>query len=95
MKAKTFVVKGKAETFPPPAGWVFVRVPKKLTEPLKPKKRTGWGLIPIEAEVGKTSWQTSLLPMGKGKYFIALKAKVRKTEDIRIGDTVTVAFRLA
>jgi hypothetical protein len=47
--------------------------------------------IPITATLGTTTWKTSLLP-GKGIYFIALKAGVRKKEKVGHGDKVTISF---
>lgn len=85
-------MKGEVELFPQQGGWHYVRVPKSITEDLK--DLADRGLIAITARVGKTSWQTSLLPMGDGTHFIALSAKVRKAQNISLGDSVEVAFRL-
>lgn len=51
------------------------------------------GLIAINATVGNTSWDTSLLPMGDGTHFIALNAKVRASEKIKLGDKIEILFR--
>ncbi len=85
-------VKGKVEIFPQLGGWVFVRVPKKYTEMTRHWAERG--LVAITATVGKSSWNTSLLPMGDGTHFIALNAKVRKTQGIKVGDAVTIRFHL-
>ncbi len=90
MANKVFTIRGTVEIFPQQGGWVFIRVPKKYSEMAKEVK---WGLVPITAQIGKTSWDTSLLPMGDGTHFIALNAKVRKKEDIAVGDRVRVSFR--
>ena len=92
MNKKAFIVKAMVEIFPQKDGWVFVRVPKKYTEMTKGIAERG--LVAITARVGKTAWDTSLLPMGDGTLFIALNAKVRKAEDIKIEDTIAVHFRL-
>ncbi|MFN0116865.1 MAG: DUF1905 domain-containing protein [Elusimicrobiota bacterium] len=52
------------------------------------------GLIPIFITLGKSIWKSSLLPMGDGTHFIALPAKVRKAEDIKIGKRVKLSFVL-
>ena len=52
------------------------------------------GLVPIIARIGNTEWETSILPMGDGTQFIALNAKVRKSENITLGDKVRIFFRL-
>jgi hypothetical protein len=82
--------KGLVELFPQKGGWVFVRIPIELTEPLK--KFANRGIIPIKAKVGKTSWRTSLMPMGDGTHFIALKKEIRKNEEIEVGDLVEISF---
>ncbi len=87
-----FEIEGKAELFPQKGGWVYVRVPIGITEKLL--HRAQRGLIPIRASVGSSSWDTSLLPMGDGTHFIALNAKVRKKEDIEVGNNVSVSFQL-
>lgn len=88
-------VKGKVKVFSGQAAWFYVTVPRKHTDKLKGKvKTTAWGFIPIEVTVGKTKWNTSLLPMGDGSFFIALKAQVRKKEDISLGDTLKITYTL-
>lgn len=87
-----FEIEGKVELFPQKGGWVYVRVPIGITEKLL--HRAQRGLIPIRASVGSSSWDTSLLPMGDGTHFIALNAKVRKKEDIEVGNNVSVSFQL-
>ncbi|WP_406658050.1 DUF1905 domain-containing protein [Methanolobus sp. ZRKC2] len=87
-----YQTKGEVEIFPQKGGWVYVRVPVSITEQLL--YRAQRGLIPIRATVGNTSWDTSLMPMGDGTHFIALNAKVRKKEDIEVGNDITVTFQL-
>jgi len=73
-------------------GWHFVSVPIEISEPLK--VFADRGLIAVTAMVGSSSWPTSLLPMGDGTHFIALAAKIRKQEDIKLGDVVEMSFEL-
>lgn len=40
--------------------------------------------------MGGTRWRASLLPKGDGTKFLALKAEVRKAENLEEGDEVTV-----
>ncbi len=89
---KTFTLTETVEVFPQKGGWHFVRAPKKITE--QTKTLADRGLIAIVAMIGKSSWNTSLLPYGDGTHFIALPAKVRKAEDIHSGDTISVSFQL-
>lgn len=54
----------------------------------------GWGAIPVEARIGETTWETSLLPKDGG-YVLPLKAAVRRAEGIDLGDDVAVTLRVA
>jgi hypothetical protein len=49
----------------------------------------GWGMIPVEVQIGSTRWTTSLFPKNGG-YVVPLKDRVRNAETIVVGDTVTV-----
>ena len=49
----------------------------------------GWGVIPVSARLGGTSWQTSLFPKD-GRYLVPLKDAVRRAEGVSLGDVVTV-----
>jgi hypothetical protein len=86
--ANTF--KAKMELFERDKGWYYVSVPTDLSKPLE--HLADRGLIAITATVGKTSWPTSLLPMGDGTHFIALPAKVRLKEKLMSSDAVDVSF---
>ena len=90
--AERFVVQGKVEIFPQKGGWTYLALPDKYTE--MTKELADRGLIAIMATVGKTSWNTSMLPMGDGTHFLALNKKVRRAENIRVGNTITASFVL-
>ena len=49
----------------------------------------GWGMIPVTAQIGGTGWKTSLFPKD-GRYLVPVKAGVRKSEGLEVGDTVKV-----
>ena len=84
----TFV--GKVELFEREKGWYYVSVPADFSKPLEYLEDRG--LIAVTAKVGKSSWPTSLLPMGDGTHFIALPAKVRQKEGLSLGSTVEISF---
>ena len=88
-----FTFKGTTQKFLGSGGWVYVAVPKKYTIELK-KRRRAWGMYPITAHVGKTSWKTKLMMKKGGDFFVALKAAVRSKEKTVVGDRVTVSFKL-
>ena len=73
-------------------GWYYVSVPTELSKPLE--HFADRGLIAVSASVGKTSWSTSLLPIGDGTHFIALPAKVRSKEKITLGAEISVSFTM-
>jgi hypothetical protein len=53
----------------------------------------GWGMIPVDVQIGKTRWTTSLFPKD-GRYIVPIKASVRKAENLEEGDTVTVRLEV-
>ncbi len=73
-------------------GWYYVSVPPELSKPLEPLAERG--LIAVTAKIGNSSWPTSLLPMGDGTHFIALPAKVRAKEGLKLGAKAEVSFEL-
>lgn len=81
------------QKFPGPGGWVYAAVPKKNTGFLQKQRRT-WGMFPITAHTGDTSWKTKLMMKKGGDFFVAFKSPIRKKEKIKVGDTVTVCFKL-
>jgi hypothetical protein len=73
-------------------GWHYVAVPRELSEPLQ--RFADRGLIAATATVGKSTWPTSLLPMGDGSHFIALPAKIRAKEKLTRGESIEISFEL-
>ena len=53
----------------------------------------GWGVIPITGKVGKTEFTTSLIPKD-GRYLVPIKDAVRLSEEIELGEIVTIQFNL-
>ncbi|WP_250008630.1 DUF1905 domain-containing protein [Actinoplanes sp. M2I2] len=75
-----------------PAPWHFVTVPDEECGALESASSLvsyGWGMIPVTAHIGGTSWTTSLWPKD-GRYIVPIKTAVRRGEDLDVGDTVTV-----
>ncbi len=81
------------QKFPGSGGWVYVAVPKKFTKELKQRRRA-WGMYPITACVGHTTWKTKLMMKKGGDFFVALKATIRNREKITVGNRVFVSFEL-
>jgi hypothetical protein len=79
-----------------PAPWYFVTVPAKQSRELKAVLRLvtyGWGMIPVDVRIGKTTWKTSLWPKD-GRYIVPIKASVRKARHLEEGDKVTVRLEV-
>jgi hypothetical protein len=79
-----------------PAPWFFVTVPEKQSSDLKEISgfvTYGWGVIPVQVRIGKTDWQTSLIPKD-GRYLVPVKASVRKAENLEEGDKVTIRLEV-
>ena len=79
-----------------PAPFYFVPVPEDEGDIIKDASKLvtySWGMIPVEAHIGKTVWKTSLFPKA-GRYLVPLKNSVRKTEGLEEGDTVAVKLEV-
>ena len=87
------IFKGIVQKFPGSGGWAYVSVPTKYTKELRARRHT-WGMYPITAYVGETSWKTKLMMKKGGDFFVALKTTIRNKEKIAIGDWAAVSFTL-
>ncbi len=79
-----------------PAPWYFVTVPKEQSQDLKALSgfvTYGWGVIPVDVQIGKTLWKTSLFPKDD-LYIVPIKASVRKAEKLEEGDEVTIRLEV-
>jgi Domain of unknown function (DUF1905) len=75
-----------------PAPWHYVTIPEEecgALEAVSGLVSYGWGVIPVRAKIGRTTWSTSLFPKD-GRYLVPVKAAVRDAEGIELGDVVTV-----
>jgi hypothetical protein len=75
-----------------PAPWHFVTVPDDQCGEIDAVSQFvtyGWGMIPVTARIGGTTWTTSLWPKD-GAYIVPVKTRVRDKENLDVGDAVTV-----
>ncbi len=87
-----FEFSGKIFFWRGPAPFFFVAMPDEDSRDLKAISGAvtyGWGVIPVDVQIGNTTFKTSLFPKD-GRYLVPIKDKVRKAENIDEGDTVTV-----
>ena len=79
-----------------PSPFHFLTVPETESSKIKEVSNLvtyGWGVIPVNAQIGKTEWTTSLIPKD-GRYLVPLKNAVRFSEGLEIGDVVEVQLLL-
>ena len=80
------------------AGWHFAGVPKKESAEIKENFSTisrGWGSLPVQVTIGKTTWDTSIFPDRKsGTYLLPLKSQIRKKEDIMNKDKILLTIKI-
>ncbi|EKD58236.1 MAG: hypothetical protein ACD_56C00167G0004 [uncultured bacterium] len=84
LKRKVILYEGKSRV------WHMIFLPKGLSRDLKKffaEMTGGFGSLPVEVTIGKTTWKTSIFPENKkGAFLLLLKAEVRKKENIKAGD---------
>ena len=79
-----------------PSPYHFVTVPEDACAALQavsPAVSYGWGMIPVRARVGRTSWTTSLFPKD-GAYIVPIRDAVRRAEDLEVGQQVALVLRV-
>ena len=75
-----------------PAPFHFVAVPEAQSAAIEASSALtsyGWGCIPVEAQVGETTFTTSLFPKD-GAYLVPIKVAVRRAEGLELGDVIDV-----
>jgi hypothetical protein len=79
-----------------PSPYHFLTIPEKQSAELKEIVHLvtyGWGMIPVQARIGGTSFTTSLFHK-EGFYVLPLKDSVRKAEGLAEGDHVTARIEV-
>jgi hypothetical protein len=80
-----------------PSPFHFITVPDEECGALEAASSLvtyGWGMIPVEAQIGETEFKTALFPKD-GRYLVPVKDKVRKAEGLELGDMITVRLAVA
>jgi hypothetical protein len=80
-----------------PSPFHFITVTEPECEMLRaeaPGVSYGWGMIPVEAQIGTTRWRTSLYPKDGG-YVLPVKDAVRKAEGLDRGSSPQVRLDVA
>ncbi len=79
-----------------PAPFYYVVIPDKVCEEIKAAAKQlsyGWGVIPVTAVIGKTTFTTSLFPKNSG-YLLPVKNAVRLPEKLELDAQVKVKLSL-
>lgn len=98
MTGKKYNITAKVWLYSGMSAWHFITLPKDTSNEIKELfggLKRGWGSLPVEVTIGKTTWRTSIFPDKKrGAYLFPLKAQVRKKENIAEGDVVTLHLEI-
>jgi hypothetical protein len=79
-----------------PSPYHFLTIPEAQSSELKEIVRLvtyGWGMIPVQAQIGSTRFTTSLFHKD-GLYVLPIKASVRRAEDVEEGDHVSARIEV-
>jgi hypothetical protein len=79
-----------------PSPYHFITVPEDVCSGLRAVSGVvsyGWGMIPVNVRIGKSSFETSLFPKDGG-YVLPVKDAVRKGEGLADGDAVSVEMSI-
>jgi hypothetical protein len=91
-----FGFQGRVWEWRGPAPYHFVSIPAEhadLVNDLAPGVTYGWGMVPAEVRLGRTSWRTSLFPKDGG-YVLPLRDSVRSREQVELGDLVSIRLTI-
>jgi hypothetical protein len=79
-----------------PSPYYFITVPAEESDHLHAISAAvtyGWGMIPVQARIGRSAWPTSLFPKDGG-YIVPVKAAIRQKEKLKEGDVVVVGLEV-
>ena len=77
--------------------WFFVSVPEDMSDEISARSEGltgGFNSVPVQVQVGVTTWRTSIFPGGEGRYWLPMKKAVRVAEGIERDSTVDVTIEL-
>ncbi|MEI2778397.1 MAG: DUF1905 domain-containing protein [Tetrasphaera sp.] len=79
---------------PAPHLFVVMSAADSTTLREQPELSYGWGCIPATVTVGGTRFTTALMPR-QGRYLVPLKVRVRRAEDLDLGDVIELTVHVA
>ncbi len=91
----SFKVSGSVKRFPGKYGWHYITLDDDLSRDFRGIVKENWpSLLGATFTINKTTWKSSIMPIKDGPLFIALPVKIRKAENIKEGQTITVHFKI-
>ena len=96
---KVYKLRSKVVVWPGEQGaWHMMHVDAKKSAEMRKAHgmvKRGFGSIPVVAKIGKTSWDTSIFYDKRSlTYVLPLKLKVRQTESLSEGDTISYTLTI-
>jgi Domain of unknown function (DUF1905) len=79
-----------------PSPFFYAPIPAQYVDELRQLTKIvsyGWGVTPVEAQIGDVAFKTSLFPKDGG-YLLPLKADVRRKTNITAGDVIAVEMTI-
>ncbi|MBI2008432.1 DUF1905 domain-containing protein [Candidatus Amesbacteria bacterium] len=97
MKSIRYSIREKVWLWPGDNPWHFVTIKKGDAREIAKHyiwPRRGFGAIPVEVTIGKTTWKTSIFPEKEGNYLLPLKKEVRTSEVIKVRDEIKISIEV-
>ncbi|MGA1146928.1 MAG: DUF1905 domain-containing protein [Candidatus Nanopelagicales bacterium] len=79
------------------AAWHFITLPHEVADEIEDivVDRRGFGSIRVQAQIGASTWQTSIFPSKEeSSFLLPIKKAVRVAEELEAGDACHVLIRL-
>lgn len=101
--SKVFEVKGEVRKHEGKAGWLFIDIDKeisseifRLTKDMRKgnAKKVGFGFIPVQAKLGRSTWDTAVFPNKEQRYLLAIKRSIGRVEGTTEGDHIEVQLTI-
>jgi hypothetical protein len=96
---KSYAMKAEVQLYPTQAAaWHLLYLPSKeaglIRKGFKAKEK-GWSSLPVEVQVRKTKWRTSIFyDRRSDSYILPLKAEIRRKEGLMQGDIVFFKLKI-
>lgn len=98
MKNRFYKIKFKIFKWTGKGAWFFVRIEKETAAQIKENfgmYSRGWGSLPVNVTIGNSNWKTSIFPDKKDTYLFPIKSQIRKAENIKESNTLSIELEIA